>query len=241
MDNSGKYFEWLEEDLLLIKVAARSPQEALTQRDAVRQAVEDRRKNAPVLMIAQDRLEARPEQYRKRIEAHRKHFRSIFARNCEVRRIDASTCAAFMDANHGYGHATSRYHYGIFHKGALVGAAQFSSARTWTKGEKKIRSCEWVRYASLADSRISGGMGKVLRKFIEEIHPDDIMSYADLEWSDGRTYEKLGFTAEGTTESVLFGIDKDTWKRTPVKNNETYSYYFLNFGSRKFRLKLTQY
>ena len=216
MDNSGKYFEWLEEDLLLIKVAARSPQEALTQRDAVRQAVEDRRKNAPVLMIAQDRLEACPEQYRKRIEAHRKHFRSIFARNCEVRRIDASTCAAFMDANHGYGHATSRYHYGIFHKGALVGAAQFSSARTWTKGEKKIRSCEWVRYASLEGIRVSGGMGKMLDSFIAEVHPDDIMTYAPVEHFTGAVYRQLGFVEEGIKE---FGENR----------------------SIKFRLKITDY
>lgn len=60
-------------------------------------------------------------------------------------------------------------------------------------------------------------MGKLLKAFIGDVRPDDVMSYADASWSDGDVYRKLGFSQEE---------DK----------------VFPNGGrSLKFRLKLTEY
>ena len=169
-------------------------------------------------------------------------------------------------------------------EGTLIAVATFSNARRWVKEEKEIRSYEWTRYASLPDLRVSGGMGKMLKAFIKEVQPDDIMSYADLEWSEGEVYERLGFEAETRKEPVTFTIDPQTWerkaiKRSPVKPGMTEEkpgmteekpgmteekpgmteekpgmtegdnvipdligdLFFRNFGSRKFRLKLTDY
>ena len=155
-------------------------------------------------------------------------------------------------------------------EGTLIAVATFSNARRWVKEGKEIRSYEWTRYASLPDLRVSGGMGKMLKAFIKEIQPDDIMSYADLEWSEGEVYERLGFEAETRKEPVTFTIDPQTWerkaiRRSPVKPGMTEEkprltegmlrmaegdnvipdligdLFFRNFGSRKFRLKLTDY
>jgi hypothetical protein len=68
--------------------------------------------------------------------------------------------------------------------GTLIAVATFSNARRWIKDGKEIRSYEWTRYASGPELRVSGGMGKLLKAFIKEVQPDDIMSYADLEWSE---------------------------------------------------------
>ena len=119
-----------------------------------------------------------------------------------------------------------------------------------------IRSYEWTRYASLPGARISGGMGKVLKAFIKDVQPDDIMSYADLEWSEGKVYEQLGFVLEGKKEPVMFVVDGE-WGRFPVKPGMTEGVkpgmtegvkpgmtcerFFMNLGSNKYRLKLTQY
>jgi hypothetical protein len=102
----------------------------------------------------------------------------------------------------------------------LVAVATFSNARKWQKGDKVIRSYEWTRYASLPGVRISGGMGKVVKAFIEEVHPDDIMSYADLEWSEGKVYEQLGFVLEGRKDPVMFVVD-EAWRRFPIKPGMT--------------------
>lgn len=134
-----------------------------------------------------------------------KVFTSVFARNCEVRRIDRGTAAAFLDAFHALGDTRSRYRYGVYvlrrgrsgvAEGTLVAVGTFSPARRWMKDGREVRSYEWVRYASLSDVRVIGGMGKILDTFVSEVHPDDVMSYADASWSNGDAYKKLGFTQE---------------------------------------------
>ena len=142
-------------------------------------------------------------------------------------------------------------------EGLLIAVATFSNAHRWVKEGKEIRSYEWTRYASLPDLRVSGGMGKMLKAFIKEVQPDDIMSYADLEWSEGDVYQRLGFKAESWKEAVDFAVDGRTWERSPIKSGmtgkepgvtgegviagATGNLFFRNFGSRKFRLKLTDY
>ena len=211
------------------------------------------------LIITEDRWINQKEMMQQRLLAHLEVFIPIYARNCEVRRIDKSTAAEFLSRTHSYGDASCRYRYGLFLKrytgarkmhhgegplpGELVAVATFSNARRWNKEGKEIRSHEWTRYASLPGVRINGGMGKLLKEFIREAEPDDIMTYADLEWSKGDVYMRLGFTLEGHKAPVIFEVD-DQWKRFPVKPGMTVStgnLYFRNFGSNKFRLKLTDY
>ena len=179
-------------------------------------------------------------------------FHSVFASNCEIRRIDRELAASFLNACHLYGDCAAAYRYGLFvsrspggAKGAAVGSAEgsaegvavgcaegcaggcsegcvsegaeggamgaavgcaegrqtypvgtlvavasFSKARRWSKkgedGEQEtICSYEWLRYASLPELRVLGGMGRILARFIEDFHPDDIMSYVPLRHFSG--------------------------------------------------------
>ncbi|MBQ7222223.1 MAG: hypothetical protein IJS02_02010 [Bacteroidales bacterium] len=174
----------------------------------------------------------------KRILAHLGKFRNVFARKCFVKRIDSDTAAAFLNRNHAYGNAASRYKYGMYLGEELVAVSCFSSPRRMPRiicgQEKLLRSYEWVRYASLPDCRISGGMGKMLKAFIEDVHPEEIMSYADLEWSRGETYRKLGFKEAGSRPPVTFYLNRETWKRLRKPAPETIE--FVNLGSRKYLL-----
>mgnify|MGYP006334283479 CR=1 FL=1 len=58
----------------------------------------------------------------------------------------------------------------------------------------------------------------------------------------GQINDPLGFIEEERKAPVMFAVDPDTWKRTPVRTevNEG-KLFFRNFGSRKFRLKITDY
>ena len=220
------------------------------------------------IIIPEDRWRRQRKMMEARILAHLEIFFPIYARNCEVRRIEKAEAAAFLEENHSYGDAACRYRYGLFLKrhtgakslnptsplvrsdfpaGTLVAVAEFSNARKWIKGDKTIRSYEWTRYASLPGVRLIGGMGKMLKHFIKEVQPDDIMSYADLEWSEGSVYEQLGFKLEGHKEPVMFVIDRKDWSRLPIKPTEDYDTivedlaFYQNLGSNKYRLKLTDY
>lgn len=138
---------------------------------------------------------------------------NIFARNCEVRRLDKPSASNFFDLYHRLGSTGCRYRYGLFVKrrtgageteipaGTLVAAAGFSNARRWLKEGEIVSSYEWIRYASIRGVRVVGGMGKLLQTFVDEVNPSDVMTYADLSWPDaGDAYRRLGFKAEGTVE-----------------------------------------
>lgn len=141
-------------------------------------------------------------------------------------RIAKPVAAQFLDANHRYGNADCRYCYGMFtlrrtgaweaclEPGTLVAVSQFSSARRMRDGS---RSCEWVRYASLSGYRVQGGMGKMLDFFIGDVHPDDIMTYADPASSDGgEVYKKLGFKSEGIVSKPNFVCEKFRYTARPA-------------------------
>lgn len=160
-------------------------------------------------------------------------LKRIYARNCEVRRIDREAAEPFLEANHSLGFTRCKFMYGLFKmrstgaaepchdeipSGSLVAVSGFSSPRTWDKDGKEIRSYEWVRYASLKGYGIDGGMGKVLKAFIEEVRPDDIMSYADASSPDrGEVYRTLGFKEESKKafpnggESIKFRLKLTDW------------------------------
>ena len=265
-------------------VMAGSPEEAQEQARRMTELLNDlsAEGHRPII-ITEDRWRRQQGMMRARLLAHLESFIPMYARNCEVRKIDKETAKSFLDENHSYGDAACRYRYGLYlkrytgkrgeggiHPGTLVAVATFSNARKWQKGEKVIRSYEWTRYASLPGVRINGGMGKVLKAFIKDVQPDDIMSYADLEWSEGAVYEQLGFELEGHKTPVIFAVDSQ-WQRTALKQysgqgmtgvdmpppargcrseaetgvNGSHSLptslYLQNLGSNKYRLKLTEY
>lgn len=238
--------------ILPLEINAATPEDAISFSESASGCIHSIKhiQNNPIV-ITEDRWFRRKEMMQARLMAHLDFFTPVFARNCEVRRIDRCEAQKFLDSNHSYGYAACRYHYGLFlkKKPELIAVATFSNARRWNKNGKEIRSYEWTRYASLPEMRISGGMGKMLKAFINEVKPDDIMSYADLEWSEGDVYIQLGFRCEGRKDPVMFRIDTEEWTRRPIRQEEArisdesegMMRFFRNFGSNKYRLKLTDY
>ncbi|MBP1671856.1 MAG: hypothetical protein H6Q22_1428 [Bacteroidetes bacterium] len=153
--------------------------------------------------------------------------RTIFARNCEVRTIDNHTAKAFLNCNHLLGHTSANYYYALYEiKGNKtfpdisnepVAVAAFSSPRPMNRDGEIISSYEWVRYASRRGVRVAGGMGKLLNYFVNEQSPQEIMSYADRDWSEGDVYKKLGFKFAGYTLPIDFIINPVTFERVSIK------------------------
>ena len=238
-------------DIVPIPLTARDMSAAETQRLSLEALA------GKAVFVTEDRWRTAGEAVRLRLLAHCGRFRQVYARNCAVRRIERTVAAAFLSQTHSYGDALSRFRYGLFvervtgekghlsgtkdlpgpQPGDLVAVATFSKARNRIIGGRRVHSHEWVRYASLPGIRVEGGMGKLLETFVSEVHPEDVMTYADLEWSDGRAYRELGFTLEGPREPVTFAIDPHTWERRDVKYvQDTWGMLFYkNFGSLKYR------
>ncbi len=182
---------------------------------------------------------------------------SIYARNCEVREIPAQVAAEFLERNHLYGSTRSAYRYGLFRRratgrneaqmmdtAAMVAVATFSAGKPFSDG---TLSYEWIRYASAKGTRVVGGMGRLLDTFVSRMRSDariQVMSYADMEWTTGESYLKLGFEAAGERPSVEFLCDPATMQRVHAgkfftdrkfRAQSTDGYLRIcNLGSRKF-------
>lgn len=167
-----------------------------------------------------------PQELMSRIALMLGQGRRIFARNCTVQRIDPNIGRDFLERHHSYGHAKAKYYYGLFLKrrgrelqedchletGTLVAVASFSLPRKM-KYEDGRSSSEWVRYSALGGYRIVGGMSMLLGFFMEDRTPDEVVSYADLEWSQGDSYMKLGFVPVSYRTPVPFVVDNGTFRR----------------------------
>ena len=140
-------------------------------------------------------------------------FIRIHARKTVAKRIDAPTVDAFLKENHLYGSPGSKYKYGLYYNDVLVAAASFSAIRTYWRNVDPFKSAELIRFASLNGHSVVGGLGKLLTAFIREHQPDDIMTYADRDWSNGESYEKLGFRKIENTLPQPFWIKNDTFIR----------------------------
>ncbi len=239
---------------LVVNGFAHGREEAVRRSELISERLTELRAHSQAMVIAPDLWLTRKEMMLPRMLAHCGIFSRVFARNCEVGRIERPVAATFLNANHSYGTAVSRHCYGLFTlrqatPGALVAVAEFSNALNINDGSRKIRSYEWIRYASLPDVRVEGGMGKVMRRFISDIHPDVIMSYADLEWSTGEVYSLLGFERFSVRTPVLFAVDPATMRRIPIEGSRKaasgedfpengVNLFYRNFGSLRYRLRI---
>jgi len=130
----------------------------------------------------------------------------IHARHTKVQRIAKDEMRGFFAANHLQGQVNGRYSYGLYLGGQLVAAASFSAGRNVVRGGVAGRSFELLRCASLLHHRVVGGLGKLIARFIKDAQPDDIMTYADLDWASGKGYQALNFRQTAVSLPQTFWI-----------------------------------
>lgn len=95
----------------------------------------------------------------------------------------------------------------------LVAVASFSGGKKILRDKQMYRSFELIRFANVLDYTVVGGLDKLLKAFTKEVFPDDIMTYADRDWSNGRSYERLGFERVGSTPPQTFFVNPLTFER----------------------------
>lgn len=181
---------------------------------------------------------------------------TIPARLTQVQRIDKPTLDKFLINNHLQSKVNAKLKYGLFlpsryfrviqnekvlqeniNKDAfLVAVASFSNAKKILREGQEYRSYELIRFANYKGFTVVGGLNKLLKMFIDEHAPDDIMTYADADWSDGTNYEKIGFERIELTPPLTFELDNETFTRKLADENTKTKIY--NSGNWKFLMKL---
>lgn len=122
--------------------------------------------------------------------------RKIYARKCTIKEASSSETREFFTKTHLQGNCSSTVKLGLYHDGVLVSCMTF----------RKHPKYEWeiARFSSELNTVVVGAASKLLRQFELQYKPSSLLSFANLRWSTGSVYEKLGFELVSTTAPNYF-------------------------------------
>lgn len=111
----------------------------------------------------------------------------IYARQCEVVKLNAKEKNAFFAENHVQGADKSFVAYGLKYNGETVAAMSFCRSRF-----NKNYKWELSRFCCKKDFTIVGGASKLFKTFLNN-HEGNIITYSDIAKTKGNLYSLLGF------------------------------------------------
>lgn len=164
--------------------------------------------------------------------------KTVYARNCQLKKIDKTVTANFLNTYHLLNSANSAYNYGLFYRDELLCMACFSKGRKMNRLREHQRSFELIRFCTKGGITITGGLSKLLKHFCNEKNAGDIMTYIDKQISDGKSFLKAGFKLHSETDPTIFLINRKIVERIALKNkneifDETLFYRTENLGNLK--------
>lgn len=191
-----------------------------------------------VIHIDYDQLMTVPQKIINRIRGLQGLGERIYARSTVVARIDKGVSMAFQEEHHLQGAIPGKYRYGLFHQGELVSVAVFSGGRIMQTLGPNYRSFELIRFCHKGDVLVVGGLSKLLKSFIKDFAPQDIMTYTDRDWSsDDSSLQTIGFKPVGFMSPLRFAIIGGR-RQLHFTDLDQIDYYVENMGSLKLKLIL---
>ena len=114
----------------------------------------------------------------------------IYARKCVIKEVDSRTSSKFLNENHIQGTCKSLVKLGLFYEDELVSIMTFSKNRF---GIGNGKNWELTRFCNKRFFSVIGGASKLFNYFKLNYNFTEIISFADLDISDGDLYYKLNF------------------------------------------------
>lgn len=128
----------------------------------------------------------------------------IFARKCDIVEISNTEKNVFLNYNHMQGMDNAKIRLGLKYNNDLVCVMTFSKPRF-----NKNYEWEMVRFCALQNHTVVGGASKLFKFFIKKYNPKNILSYADLRYSNGNLYQKIGFEFIRNTPPSYFYVNRE--------------------------------
>lgn len=163
-----------------------------------------------------------------------KTLRRIYARDCSIRVLEPSEKNEFLDRNHLQGKDSSMLGVGLFDRnGVLVSVMTFCEPRKALNSSGKSGVVELSRFANLLDTVVVGGFSKLLANCLPMLRGrySELISYANLRYSQGDVYEKNGF-------ELIDVSDPSYWY---FKENSTKLFHRYNFRKQVLEKKLESF
>ena len=173
-----------------------------------------KRKEIQLIHLWEDVFLSRKDQVLSRLKSLIGQNIKIHGRKTEVIRLSQKDADEFLNVNHLQFSVGAKYRYGLTVGGKIVAVACFSGLRKMHNGIADYKSAELIRFANLLGTTVIGGFTKLLSHYIKLHKPNDVMSYADRDWSIGLAYERAGFTLIEATSPAAIIVEKNTLVRT---------------------------
>jgi hypothetical protein len=185
-------------------------------------------------IIWEDQWQRQPKAVESRIVSLLQKSKRIHARETKIEAITKPELQEFLTEHHVSEPMNSKYKLGLFHKNNLVAVSAFGKSCPIDLTHRKVLSIELIRFCNLSGATVVGGMSKMMKHALKLSGAEDIMTYADLDWSTTGTYELLGFKETGRHEPLTYWVDLDTWQRQKAANSEGRNAQIVNRGSVKY-------
>lgn len=175
-----------------------------------------------VVHLWEDIWSSRRAQVLGRIESILGLNKKLHGRKGKIIVVNQSQADEFLLNHHLQGSAKTKYKFALVIEEEIVAVALFSASRPMKNIGPDYRSYELVRFASQIGFTVTGGFSKLLKHFINLVQPNDLMSYADRDWSLGNAYASSGFKLVNTTEPLALWLDlKDYSRKTMLRLPKT--------------------
>ena len=141
----------------------------------------------------------------------------IGARKCQVRTITWTQAKEFLNEYHMQGAGRPAAHcYGLFSGDTLLEVATWGTDRYTSSGASEL-----LRLCSKAGWVVVGGLSRLVKRFQSDTGATSLMTYADLRWGTGLSYQKAGFSPAGFTDPGYFwakGLKR--WSRVKFQKHK---------------------
>lgn len=136
-----------------------------------------------------------------------------YARKANVVTLSMEEIKNFLNLNHLQGYIKAKYNFALIYEGEIIAAANFSESREMNQIGEGYLSAELIRFASKDGITVVGGLSKLIKHFLKQVKINDLMTYADRDWSLGKGYNKLGFQLTAITEPRFLYLDQNKLNR----------------------------
>lgn len=171
-------------------------------------------KGIQLLTIWEDWISLKPEIIKSLVLSKLGIYKERYgARECDIREVPVSEARDFLIKNHIQGVCNSKIKLGLYKNDRLLCLMTFGKARNAIMSNKNEKGWELLRFCTERGVQVIGGATKLLDYFIEQNHPDKIITFASHDISNGKLYENLKFQKGHESISSYWYINKNTLQR----------------------------
>lgn len=132
----------------------------------------------------------------------------FYARKLTLQKVPYGEVSQFLKYNHIQGEYRSPINFVLKYNNNIVAAMTFGKARD------NKHQYELLRYAVATNTTVIGGAAKLFSAFIKEYHPESVLSYCDIRFSDlnpdNTVYTRLGFKLDHISQPNFKYLDLNT-------------------------------